>query len=330
MISALTSPLKVAVAGSSQYTKLMAEVLQADPRFTLTWILTPTPKPIGRKQILTQNPLHEFGLANHLPCILINQKIDAEIKTQLAQLPQPDFLLVVDFGYLVPDWLLELPQIAPVNIHPSALPRWRGSSPGQMVILTGETTSAVSLMKLNANLDQGEIIQQLKFKVLQHWNSQDYYDFSFQLISQTLGQALVTFAQDKQAQAQPLTSPTPISKRLNKTDSFINWSDLYQLLSKEEQKKLPSPQATTPNFQPRLLNNYLQQTPVTQKAELIARACLAFSPWPGLWTIIATKKGDKRLKIIACHVEQEQLSLDEVQLEGKNPGKINEIKNWFS
>jgi methionyl-tRNA formyltransferase len=71
-------------------------------------------------------------------------------------------LLVVDFGYLIPTWLLQLPAIAPLNIHPSELPKWRGSSPGQFALLFKnlgrETTqTAVTLMVMNEGLDQDQL-----------------------------------------------------------------------------------------------------------------------------------------------------------------------------
>ncbi len=323
------SPLSIAIAGSSKYTKLMAEKLAQNPHFKILYIITPAPKPQGRKKLLTCNPLHDFGKNRHLPCILIDKKINQNIQKQIIQHPKPDFLLVVDFGYLIPTWLLDLPKIAPINIHPSKLPAWRGSSPGQMVLFSGETTSSVSVIKMNKKLDQGAVIYQKDFAVKTNWNSQNYYNFAFKLISQQLSNTLINFAQGKiKAQAQPIKSPTPISKKLSKGDSFIEWSHLQPLLCSKQQMFLPKIDNIN-NKNHHLLQECFAHTPKNQQAVLIERATRAFAPWPGLWTIISTKKGEKRLKIWNVELKNNQLCLKRVQLEGKQPCKIEEIKNWF-
>lgn len=340
----------IAIAGSSKYTKLMAEKLAQNSHFKILYLITPAPRPQGRKKLLTLNPLHSFSKSRHLQVILIEKKINQDVQQRIVQHPKPDFLLVVDFGYLIPTWLLDLPKIAPINIHPSKLPAWRGSSPGQMVLLNCETTSSVSLIKMNSKLDQGVVIYQKDFVIKTNWNSQNYYNFAFELISQQLSNILINFAQGKiKTQAQPIKSPTPISKKLNKKDSFINWSQLQPLLCSKQEVFLPKinninsgnclanhilikkskNQKQPKNNNCHLLQKYFTNTPNDQQAALVERAARAFAPWPGLWTIISTKKGEKRLKILNVELQNNQLCLKQVQIEGKQPCKIEEIKNWF-
>lgn len=290
----------LAIAGSTKRTVQVAETLLKDPRFTISLVITPQPRKVGREKIHVQNPLHAFAQQHKLPTVLVKTKLDSEVQQQIEQPFNQtpfDFLLVVDFGYLVPKWLLDLPKIAPLNIHPSKLPAWRGASPGQFVLLNGETESAVTLMVMNEALDKGPTIVQLPFAVDQTWTQLEYYQYAFNLICPQLGDLIEQFAKGElKAQPQPLESPTPLADRLSKQDSFRPWADIQQTMTNGT------------------------------NAQALERACRAYFPWPKLWTLVPTAQGEKRLIIHRCHLDQNgTLALDEVQLEGKTKTFWNEI-----
>jgi len=310
----------IAIAGTTSRTVQVAQTLLNHPDFTIPYIITPQPKHIGRKKTITQNPLHFFAKKNNIPVVLIDKKLDNDVKKMIGQISfadkqsndqtvnQPDFLMVVDFGYLIPQWLLKISKIAPLNIHPSALPRWRGSSPGQFVLLHGETKSAVTLMVMDDKLDQGPIIHQEFFDVDPDWTQTEYYQHSFDLICGVLATKIQDFAQkilegeciETAAQVQPLLSPTPVAGRLTKSNGFVKWKDLQAAMNSNKT--------------------------FATKIEQMTRA---FNPWPGVWTLVSTAKGEKRMKILRCNIEESshKLILDVVQIEGKSVGKWNEVKN---
>jgi len=294
-------PYTLALAGSTEKTLQVAQTLLTDPRFKFSLVITPQPKPIGRQKILTENPIHQFAKKNQLETVLIDRKIDQttqkKIEANFAETPF-DFLLVVDFGYLIPSWLLDLPKIAPLNIHPSLLPRWRGSSPGQFVLLNGDRESAITLMIMSEKMDEGPIIAQLAFKVDQTWTQTKYYQHSFNLICDKLGNLIDQFAKGKiKAIPQPISSPTPVAKRLTKQDAFCEWLKIKQAMK------------------------------TGQQANQIERACRAYYPWPKLWTLIPTNKGEKRLIIHRCQLNQTgQLELMQVQLAGKTKTSWKKIQ----
>ncbi|MFH2118188.1 MAG: formyltransferase family protein [Candidatus Paceibacterota bacterium] len=310
----------IALAGSTEKTLQIAQTLLADGRFKISLIITPQPKPIGRKQTLTKNPVHKFAQKNKLPIVLIDRKIDQDDQKKIeANFTKQaiDFLLVVDFGYLIPKWMLRLPKIAPLNVHPSLLPSWRGSSPGQFVLLGGDRSSAVALIVMSEKMDEGPILGQFTFGVDQAWTQTEYYQYSFDLICEKLGNLIYQFAEGKiRAIPQPDDSPTPLARRLTKQDSFYDWSIIKKAMK------------------------------IGEQATEIERACRAFSPWPKLWTKVTTNQGEKRMIIHRCHLENlpidqadlpagqtylsdEQVSLlilDQVQLEGKNKTTWKKIK----
>jgi methionyl-tRNA formyltransferase len=292
---------RLAIAGSTERTTKVAQTLLEDQRFEITLIITPQPRKVGREQKLITNPTHQFAQDQDLPALLVDTKLDELAKQTIEQefSDQPfDFLLVVDFGYLIPNWLLQLPKIAPLNIHPSALPGWRGSSPGQFVLLNGDQESAVTLMVMNDKMDQGPIITQLPFKVDQNWTQTEYYQHSFELICSKLGDLIEQFAKGHlKAKPQPKASPTPVASLLSKEDAFCDWQAIKQAMINGE------------------------------RATEIERACRAYYPWPKLWTKVLTSQGETRMIIHRCSLNDDnQLQLDEVQLAGKKITPYNEVK----
>lgn len=322
---------RVAIAGTTNNTVKCVLGLLKEPSFELSWILTPQPKKTGRKQKLVKNPVHKFAQKNKITTFFVNQKINQDLKDEILNFSQKqpiDFLLVVDFGYIVPSWLLQLPKIAPLNIHPSKLPRWRGSSPGQFVLLAGEKKSAVSLIKMNQRLDQGPIISQLVFKVKSDWTQQEYYDHSFKLISDNLAGLIKKYTQGKlAAEKQPLKSPTPIARRLSKKDAFISWD-----LLKSIRNQITQPTLSLKNFPKNsLLKKFLKKENANHWPQIIEQASRAFQPWPILWTKLPTKNGQKRMQIFSCDVtgpkEKQALQLNEVKIAGQTKAKWNQVKN---
>ncbi len=322
---------KIVLAGSSKYTVMMAEALQADDRFEISYAISPTPKLIGRQQILTKNPLQIWAEKKQIANFSVEKKIDENLQKQLLVTEKIDFLLVVDFGYLIPTWLLQLPKIAPLNIHPSLLPKWRGSSPGQFCLLfknLGQENdqSAVTLMVMNEGLDQGPIITQLPFKIEENWTQNEYYEQAFTLIATKLGDLIDDLAQGKIIiQNQPLESSSMTARRLDKEDSFIAWADLQKLMN-SNLEKLHSLRDNNQLLSDLLVDNEICKDKADQ-IKLVINASRAFYPWPSLWTTVKTNHGEKRMKIFSCHANGNQLILDQVQIEGKTPCLFNECKN---
>jgi len=308
-----TAPITVAIAGSTSYTRQCAQVLSDDPDFAITHILTPTAKLTGRKQLLTPNPLDAWAHERKIPTTWIKEKVDSFIHADLMMVTPPDLLLVVDFGYFVPGWLLSWPKKAPLNIHPSMLPRWRGSSPGQFPLLYGDEQSGVTLMIMNEAFDAGPLVKQLPFDIEPTWTAQDYYDHAFSLITQQLPTLLKQFMADElTATAQPEESPTAVAGKLTRDDGYIAWDLLSKLIGGQQ----PTDQCDFGTISPVLLDAFAETKNIYHVVE---RSIRALSPWPGVWTKVMTESGEKRLKILSAHLENSQLFLDQVQLEGKQP-----------
>ena len=328
----------IVIAGSTAHTRICAESLLSDGRFAVSAVITPPPQLVGRKQQLVTNPLQQFAVDNQIPVVPVEKRLDAEVRHNLETVLQtsekaerPDFLLVVDFGYLVPNWLLELPKVAPINVHPSTLPRWRGSSPGQFALLYAEKESAVSVIVMNEGLDTGDLIAQLPFSVDPAWTQTEYYNYAFEMVAKQLAQILDQLASGQiQREPQAVESPTPVAGRFTKEDGFVPWEAVQACLDGDDQS------TNSDSNQDVFENSPL--SPILSAAlqfhgswsKLIYHATKAFSPWPGVWTMIPTAKGEKRMKILSTEIiagSPTKLQLQQVQIEGKEAASWNQVKN---
>lgn len=311
----MTSPSKlhVAVAGSTERTVRCVQALYEDERCAIDWVLTPQPKPIGRKKTVTPSATELWATSHDIAHIHVGKRIDSAVKKsitdQVSKHTQPDFFLVVDFGYLIPEWLLAVPRQHPINIHPSRLPRWRGSSPGQFVLLHGEAHSAVSIIIMDEQLDHGPVVASIPFVVEPDWTQQEYYTNSFTLASTQLPDVLQQLSDGMiTPQAQPDKSPTPIASHISKQDGYISWELVHAALNGLKPANIECSA---------LLQGVFARRQHDSVAEVICDAQRALHPWPGLWTTVKTAKGTKRLKLIACQLTGNKLIIEHAQIEGK-------------
>jgi methionyl-tRNA formyltransferase len=128
--------------------------------FNLRLVVTQPDRPKGRGLELVHSPVKqrasELGLPLSQPESIKN---NAEFRAQLAAL-KPDAIIVVGYGRIIPEWMLDLPPLGNINLHASLLPKYRGAAPIQWAIARGETVTGVTTMKIDAGLDTGDILLQ--------------------------------------------------------------------------------------------------------------------------------------------------------------------------
>lgn len=332
--SQIEKPLSITIAGSTSFSTQATQALldHNSGNFKIARILTPTPKPVGRNQTIVPNPLHQLAIDQKIPHLLVDRSLK-HFQQQIVDLLQPsvDVLLVVDFGYLIPQWLLDLPKLATINIHPSKLPKWRGSSPGQCVLLSGSRSSAVTIMQLDSQLDHGPILDQIDFPVADDWMASDYYHHAFHLACNRLPQVILDLAnQSLTPTPQSDESPTFLARLLKKNDGFIPFSTIQNIQENQSFNSLPSNSSLLSDlYQLFCQNRQLDQNQPSTLATYLSQATRALSPWPGLWTEIPTKKGLLSMKILSCHWNNQtnQLELEKVHISGQQPALWNQVKN---
>lgn len=120
-------------------------------------VFTQTDKPQGRKMILTQPPVKLFAVENSIPVYQPTTLKDPEVFEQIKQI-NPDVIVVVAYGKMLPANILQYPKWGCINVHASLLPRHRGASPIQWSIVCGDSKTGVTTMMMDVGMDTGDML----------------------------------------------------------------------------------------------------------------------------------------------------------------------------
>jgi methionyl-tRNA formyltransferase len=159
----MVMPMRVIFLGTPEFAVPALKMLLGS-RYEVCAVFTQPDRPSGRGQALQPTPVKLEAQAHGIP-VFQPLKIRAEENKPLIGELHPDFLVVAAFGQILPAWLLQAPNLAPVNIHPSLLPKYRGAAPMTWTLLNGDTLTGVTTMQMNAGLDTGPILLQREFSV---------------------------------------------------------------------------------------------------------------------------------------------------------------------
>jgi methionyl-tRNA formyltransferase len=132
----------------------------AEAGHTVSLVVTQPDRPRGRGMEMAPSPVKEaairLGLSVLQPAAIKN---NAEFRDQLTAIA-PDAIIVVGYGRIIPQWMIDLPRLGNLNLHASLLPRYRGAAPIQWAIANGESVTGVTTMRIDAGLDTGDILLQ--------------------------------------------------------------------------------------------------------------------------------------------------------------------------
>ncbi|HZU44800.1 MAG TPA: methionyl-tRNA formyltransferase, partial [Terriglobales bacterium] len=133
--------------------------------FDVKLVVTQPDRPRGRGLELAASPVKERAAQFGLPVVQPEKiKNNEEFRAQLAAL-KPDAIIVVGYGRIIPQWMIELPPLGNLNLHASLLPKYRGAAPIQWAIAQGEKITGVTTMRIDAGLDTGDILLQREMPI---------------------------------------------------------------------------------------------------------------------------------------------------------------------
>jgi methionyl-tRNA formyltransferase len=146
--------------GTPQFAVPALSALLAAGDFRLRLVVCQPDRPMGRGLALAAPPVKQLALAHGLP-IKQPEKIknNQEFKEQLEAI-QPEAVVVVAYGRILPPWMIDLPPLGNINLHASLLPKYRGAAPIQWALAMGEAVTGVTSMRIDAGLDTGDILLQ--------------------------------------------------------------------------------------------------------------------------------------------------------------------------
>ncbi len=305
--------ITVAFFGSSTNSQLVLENLHKSG-VQIQLVISAPPRPSGRKQILTKTPVHQYAETNNLPV----QTPESLITLKVEPL-KVDVAIVADYAKLIPNALLNLPKHGFLNLHPSLLPEYRGSTPAQAAIIKGDKQTGISLIKMTKKFDEGPILSWTEEPIYNQDTQEALYQRLFEIGSAMLTTILPAWIKGQIVPHEQENAGASYAYRLTRNHGYIPWKTVQKAMSGEK---------VSPTDIPDKLRKYLFGIGFNGNTnhQLLERATRAFYPWPGIWTTVSTKKGNKRLKIHSAILSGSKLLLQEVQLEGQKPADFNQLK----
>ncbi|OIP53936.1 methionyl-tRNA formyltransferase [Candidatus Gracilibacteria bacterium CG2_30_37_12] len=291
---------------------LSARVLQDflnHPEFEVVFVVTGEDKPIGRHQIITPNEVKTLAQQKDIPILQPARIRENTVFFDEIRKYNADYFIVVAFGKILPQELLEIPRKYPINVHGSLLPKYRGASPIQVALISGETETGVTIMVMNEKMDEGDIIDMKKIIISEDETTSTLFEKFAEVSGDFAAETLLKFDKGEfTPQVQDVNKAT-YCKKITKEEGLLDF---------------------------------------TKSAKELYHLYQGFTPWPGVYTTFKGKKliiekcfykdsgegtqipgtvvqADDKIISIICG--KGTLTLSQVKLEGKKSQSIQEFLN---
>ena len=244
--------MKLVFAGSPEFAVPTLERLAAPgvDAYDVRAVITQPDRPVGREQQLHPPPVKEAALRLSLR-VYQPEKIKSDEARAFLEEIDPDAVVVVGYGQILPPWLLELPRYGCINLHASLLPAYRGAAPIQWAIANGESKTGLTTMLMDPGLDTGPILLQ--------W----------------------------QTEIGPEETAVELAERLSVAGPGLMMETLHGL---EAGKLVPQPQDNSRASRAPLLKKEHGQIDWAMPAQQISNRIRGLLPWPGCYTGFRGKK----------------------------------------
>lgn len=266
-------------------------------------------RPAGRGKKLAASPVKQVALAHDIPVYQpLNFKSD-EAVAELAAL-HADIMVVVAYGLILPQVVLESPRLGCINVHASLLPRWRGAAPIQRAIEAGDAETGVCIMQMDVGLDTGDVIIESRCPILDDDTASLLHDRLIEIGTPALLTALNAIANGSAVRTPQPEAGTTYASKLLKDEAALRWTEPADVLARRVRAFNPFPMAYTKR----------QGDADDQRIRVLMASSTAesTSAAPGTITQLTSKTMS-----VACG--QGQLMITQVQLPGKKPVSVNEL-----
>ena len=235
--------MRIIFAGTPDFAaKTLAALLATEHEICAVY--TQPDRPSGRGRKLTASPVKQLALEQQIP---VQQPLNfksEEDKQTLADY-QADLMIVVAYGLLLPQAVLDTPNLGCINIHASLLPRWRGAAPIQRAILAGDRETGVGIMQMEAGLDTGPVLAEARCPINNDDTTQVLHDRLALLGAKTLLETLPNIVVLQQ-QAKPQDGAlSTYADKLQKKEAEIDWRQPANRIAKKINAFNPWPVAQT-------------------------------------------------------------------------------------
>ena len=214
--------MRIVFAGTPEFA---AQHLQAllDAGRQIVAVYTQPDRPAGRGQKLMPSPVKQLALQHGIAVYQPQTLRDPAAQAELAALA-PDLMVVVAYGLILPQVVLDTPRLGCINSHASLLPRWRGAAPIQRAIEAGDASSGVTVMQMEAGLDTGPMLLKVTTTITAEDTGGSLHDRLATLGSQAVVEAVTKLAAGELRGEVQDDSLATYAHKLNKDEARLDWS----------------------------------------------------------------------------------------------------------
>lgn len=279
-------------------------------------VYTQPDKPAGRGKKLQASPVKQLAEAHGIPVFQPKSLRTAETQAELATL-NADVMVVVAYGLILPQAVLDVPRLGCLNVHGSILPRWRGAAPIQRAIWAGDRESGVTIMQMNAGLDTGDMLHKVSTPISPLETSASLYAKLAELAPPALLEVLDNLESGKYAPEKQDESLANYAEKLSKDEAKLDWQLSAAQLERNIRAFNPAPVA--------YLNLNVNGT--EERLKVYQAEVLPHQAKPA-GTVLAVEKNG-----IQIATADGVLNLTQLQPAGKKPMSVQDFLNgraeWF-
>jgi methionyl-tRNA formyltransferase len=234
-------PLRIVFAGTPDFA--VPSLRAAAQRGEVVAVYTQPDRPAGRGRELQSSPVKLEALRRGIP-VLQPESLKSEISRDALRALQPDLMVVVAYGLLLPQRILEIPRFGCWNVHASLLPRWRGAAPIQRAIEAGDRETGACLMQMEKGLDTGPVLLRQAIAIGETETGGQLHDRLSELGAQVLADGLGLL----RAGIRPVPQPQPAegatyAHKLDKAEAKLDWAQPADVLARKVRAFNPWPMA---------------------------------------------------------------------------------------
>ncbi len=218
----MTQPLRIVFAGTPEFAAEHLKALLNSP-YQVVAVYTQPDRPAGRGQKLMPSPVKQLALQHEIAVYQPQTLRDPAAQAELAAL-KPDLLVVVAYGLILPQVVLDIPRLGCINSHASLLPRWRGAAPIQRAIQAGDAESGVTVMQMEAGLDTGPMLLKVSTPISADDTGGSLHDRLAELGPPAVLQAIDGLAAGSLSGEVQDDSLATYAHKLNKDEALLDWS----------------------------------------------------------------------------------------------------------
>lgn len=238
------SRIRTLFLGTPEIARFCLEAMIKDPHFEVVGVVSQPDRPAGRKMQLQPSPVKSLVLPLGIPILTPENVNSDDVLEQIHEL-RAEVAVVVAFGQILKQKLLDMFPAKIVNVHASLLPRWRGAAPIQRALMAGDRETGVCLQMMVRKLDAGPLLGSRRFSLGDEMNAFDSYHLCEQLGAQLIQVDLMDYLRGNLSAAPQDETKVTLAAKIDKGEALIDWNKDASVLHNLVRGLVMGPQAYT-------------------------------------------------------------------------------------